>query len=178
MVAAAQEEGAEAQFGAAQVVGGIGAGATDVTHGFVGGVGDVDRLQLARQVEAGEFERVAGVGLDALTRALGNERGGDDGDFQAKLHQPPGEHETGGTGFVADFQRLELRAEAGGEFAQGAFDRKVGRGARAVIFEAAVRPRPSDGNGFGVHVETDMVGVFHGVVVSSMFDWQRRPPCR
>src|SRR6516162_1493814 len=61
------------------------ASAHEVTHGFVPLVWNPHGDQLSSPEQLGQVERVATVGLDAVTRFAGNERRGHDTAIVAKL---------------------------------------------------------------------------------------------
>ena len=61
------------------------AGAHEVAHGFVSLVRNPHGDQLCSPEQLGQVERVATVGLDAITRLSGNERRSHDTAIVAKL---------------------------------------------------------------------------------------------
>ena len=70
--AVAQQQGLQAVARIAALAHCILAGAHQVAHGLVGDVGHAHGGQLPRTCQAGQQDRVAAVGLHAVSRALGN----------------------------------------------------------------------------------------------------------
>ena len=102
--AVAQEKAFETMTATAMVIDGIGASATEVANGLVGGFGDVDGGQFAGTQQTGQAAGIAFVGLERRTGLFGNEgRGGDQaGDFE--LFEPARDTEPTGTSFISGLQ--------------------------------------------------------------------------
>ena len=164
----AEQEGFEAEAAAAQVVDGIGAGATQIAHGFVGGFRDIDGGQFAGAQEPGDGAGVAFIGFKGRAGLFGDEGGSGDEAGDLELLEAAGDAEAAGAGFVGD-----LQAGAGMSFAdaaQGDFQAAqiMGDGAEVAELALGTRFSDSDSDGVFVDIETEIeCNDFHGVVVSS-----------
>lgn len=93
-VAVAQEEGFELRPAAPLILHRVGAGAAEVAHGFIAGVGHMHRRQLAGPVQPRQLQRVAPVGLDPVPAPARDQRRGHDGAVDLQLREPPCDDET------------------------------------------------------------------------------------
>ncbi len=133
VVAEASQEGEEAGFGSAEVIDDISAGATEVTNGFVGGVGNIDGNEVVGAEVFGEFHGVAFVGFDAVPGFGGNEGRGDDFTMDAHLKEAPSDPEPATARFVADVEIAELPVLVLGDAPHGPLQGVLGSGDGPVV---------------------------------------------
>lgn len=153
----AQQEGSELFLDPAHIFNRIGAGVAQVTDHLVFTVGNMDPLEFAGPMKAGEFEGIAFISFDPFTGGIGNVGGSRNEGVHSEVEEAAGQHEAGGSGLVGDTQFVEGNAEALGQTPEGALDSLDGGRAGAVILPLSIRRGPSDGRGFGVQVDTDVI---------------------
>ena len=161
----AQEEGVEALLGAGEVVCGIGAGAADITHGFVQYWWNADLGDVSVTKQAGDVTGVAFVGFDFIAGlALGFGRGHEDA-IDSFFDELACEDKAGGTCFVADFEIPEFDFEFFRELLEGFYRSGDAAGALAVVGGIIATPSKGvgDGNCFLVDVDSDVVDWLYGV---------------
>jgi hypothetical protein len=140
-------------------------GAYQVAHGFVGSVRDPDRCQLAGTVQLGQHQRVAAIGLDAISCLDRDQRRGHDHTVMSTIGQQPMQSIATRAGFAAETQTLPAFAQPCREFAQDF---------RAVL-ENPDLPYLATAPAFGhcyanrrpVHIQPDIGDIIN----------QARPPC-
>ena len=167
MVAVVEQEGLEPLPGAAQIVDGIGARTAQVADGLVGGLGNVNALEVPGPVRPGQFGRVAPVGLDAVAGGPRDLRRSGHDALVAELPQTPRQDKAARTGLVTEAQLgFVLPAQPGGEL----FHRLQipADHAQAPHFAAAPGFGHRDGDGVFVDIESDPDYFFHGVFVRSL----------
>src|SRR3989441_609817 len=150
----AQEQLGEAVAGAELVVLGHLPGPHEVAQGFMGGVGDPDRREIARPVAARELGGVPPVGLHPIARLRRDERGSDDITVDAEPRELPVEDVAAGAGFVTH-PEVPTGAELPDQLRDGL--RAVGDDPQGA--DLAARFRHGHGNGFGVDIQPDMAQV-------------------
>ena len=89
-----------------------------VTHGFMGGVGDPDRRQLAGAVQLGQHHCVAAIGLHPVARFDRDQRWSHHDAVMSTTGQQPVQPITTRAGFVAKAQRTSPFAQPGGQLRQ------------------------------------------------------------
>ena len=143
-----QEELPDAMARAALILLGCLPGADQIAQRLGGRIGDPDGGEVAGAVAAGEPDGVLAVGLHSIARLRGHEAGRDDVAVHAQGGELPVERVAGGTGFVADAERVE-RAE----FAEQLPDGFGAMPNLAQLAHPAIRFRDRDRNRFGMDIE-------------------------
>jgi hypothetical protein len=107
----AQEKGFEALLRGFEVTETIFTGATQIAHGFVIDLGDVDGGEVARTPQPGQLAGIAAVGLDPVPGLFRNQCGGDHPTVMPRLGQIAIQPIAARPGFVDKDEGLGLRVQ-------------------------------------------------------------------
>ena len=100
----AEQERLEPKATAAQVVNRIGAGATEIANGLIGGLRHIDGGEFAGAQQTGDGAGVALVGFEGRARLLGDEGRGGDQAGHLELLEATGDAKAAGARLVGDLQ--------------------------------------------------------------------------
>ena len=120
-------------LGAAEVIDGIGAAATEIANGLVHTVGNVDGDEVVGAKVFGKLHGVALVGFDTVAGFDGDERGRDDVATNPHLEKSSGDPKSASACFVANVEVGEFAFLVLGDASHGAFKGVLGGGDGAVM---------------------------------------------
>jgi hypothetical protein len=121
---------------------------------FIRLIGDMDGREFTGAIESGQLIRIAPVGLDAIGRFLGNQRGRDDLAMKSLAAQVTAQDKPARPGFIDHAQFHAGGGQLFEEFIHGG--ERAADDAVAADFGAAGR-RDGDGDGFLVDVQADIM---------------------
>jgi len=162
-----QEKAFETMPATAVIIDRVGASATQVANGLVGGFGDVDSGQFTSTQQTGQAAGIAFVGFEWGSGLFGDERGRGDQARNFELLETAGDDKTARTGFIGNFQngaRVSF-ADALQSFFQSV--EVIGDGAEEADLAFGTRFGDGDDDGVFMDIKTEIeCNSFHGVVVS------------
>jgi hypothetical protein len=106
-----QEKRFEAKLRGLEIVDSIFTRPAPVTNRFILHLGHVDRGEVPRAHQAGQFDGVSAVGFDPVARLFGNQGGGDDPADIAFFQQVAIEPVAAGARFIDEDELLTLRLQ-------------------------------------------------------------------
>lgn len=136
----------KAALGPAEVIDGIGAGAAQVTDGFVHAVGNVDRNEIIGTKIFGKLGGIAFVRFDSIAGLGGDQRRGDHVAVHAHLEKASRDPKPTAAGFVAHVEVGELALLAFGDAAHSALQGVNGSGDGPVMPRFGVAVGFEDGD--------------------------------
>jgi hypothetical protein len=161
----AEEKTFETVTATAVIIDRVGASATQIANGLVGGFGDVDSGQFTSTQQTGQAAGIAFVGFEWGSGLFGDERGRGDQARNFELFETAGDDKTARTGFIGNFQngaRVSF-ADALQSFFQSV--EVIGDGAEEADLAFGAGFGDGDGDGVFVDIKTEMeCNSFQGVV--------------
>jgi hypothetical protein len=163
-----QEKGFEPMTETAMIIDGIGASATQIANGLVGGFRHIDGSQFTGPKESRDGAGIPFIGFEGRTGPLWDQRRSSNQTRDLELFEASGNHEAARARFVGHLQvgiRMSF-ADALESFFQS--PHIVGNSAEEANLAFGARFSESNGNRVLVDIQTDIeCNGFHGVVVCS-----------